>query len=156
MPSLSADHPEYDPGGGYWLGGVWPPTNYMVLRGLDRAGYNDLAHEISREDLDNVVRVYKDTGTLWENYAPERAAQGNRAKDDFVGWSGLAPIAGLFEYVFGLARRRPQRPAPVGRTAPRKPRRPRLVVAVFEQTGTLWENYAPSGRPMATAPKTTS
>jgi glycogen debranching enzyme len=102
VPSLSADHPEYDPGGGYWLGGVWPPTNYMILRGLDRAGYYDLAHEISREDLDNVVRVYKDTGTLWENYAPERAAQGNRAKDDFVGWSGLAPIAGLFEYVFGL------------------------------------------------------
>jgi hypothetical protein len=27
---------------------------------------------------------------------------GNRAKDDFVGWSGLAPVAGLFEYVFGL------------------------------------------------------
>ena len=39
VPSLSADHPEYDPDGGYWLGGVWPPTNYMVLRGLDRAGY---------------------------------------------------------------------------------------------------------------------
>jgi Trehalase len=102
VPSLSADHPEYDPGGGYWLGGVWPPTNYMILRGLDRAGYQDLAHEISREDLDNVVKVFQETGTLWENYAPERAAQGNRAKGDFVGWSGLAPIAGLFEYVFGL------------------------------------------------------
>ena len=102
VPSLSAEHPEYDPGGGYWLGGVWPPTNYMILRGLDRAGYQDLAHEISREDLDNVVKVFQETGTLWENYAPERAAQGNRAKGDFVGWSGLAPIAGLFEYVFGL------------------------------------------------------
>jgi glycogen debranching enzyme len=102
VPSLPADHPEYDSGGGYWLGGVWPPTNYMILRGLDRAGYHNLAHEISREDLDNVVRVFEDTETLWENYAPERAAPGNRAKSDFVGWSGLAPIAGLFEYVFGL------------------------------------------------------
>jgi hypothetical protein len=102
VPSLSADHPEYDPGGGYWLGGVWPPTNYMILRGLDRIGYPDLAHEISREDLDHVVGVFQETGTLWENYAPEQRAQGNRAKDDFVGWSGLAPIAGLFEYVFGL------------------------------------------------------
>ena len=102
VPSLSADHPEYDGEGGYWLGGVWPPTNYMVLRGLDRAGYHELAHEISREDLDNVVRVFEETGTLWENYAPELAAPGNRAKGDFVGWSGLAPIAGLFEYVFGL------------------------------------------------------
>jgi glycogen debranching enzyme len=102
VPSLSADHPEYDPDGGYWLGGVWPPTEYMVLRGLDRAGYNDLAHEISREDLDYVVKVYQETGTLWENYAPERPAQGNKAKGDFVGWSGLAPIAGLMEYVMGL------------------------------------------------------
>jgi glycogen debranching enzyme len=102
VPSLPADHPEYDSGGGYWLGGVWPPTNYMVLRGLDRAGYQGLAHEISREDLDHVVRVFEDTGTLWENYAPERAAPGNRVKSDFVGWSGLAPIAGLFEYVMGL------------------------------------------------------
>jgi glycogen debranching enzyme len=102
VPSLSADHQEYDPGGGYWLGGVWPPTNYMVLRGLDRAGYNDLAHEISREDLDHVIGVFQQSGTLWENYAPERTAPGNRAKDDFVGWSGLAPVAGLFEYVFGL------------------------------------------------------
>jgi hypothetical protein len=74
----------------------------MILRGLDWAGYNPLAHEISREDLDHVVKVYKDTGTLWENYAPERPAQGNKAKGDFVGWSGLAPIAGLLEYVMGL------------------------------------------------------
>ena len=74
----------------------------MILRGLDRAGYNDLAHEISREDLDDVVDVFQQTGTLWENYAPERTAPGNRAKDDFVGWSGLAPVAGFFEYVFGL------------------------------------------------------
>jgi glycogen debranching enzyme len=102
VPSLSADHPEYDPDGGYWLGGVWPPTNYMIIRGLDHVGHYDLAHEISREDLDHMTRVYKDTGTLWENYAPERSAQGNRAKSDFVGWSGLAPIAGLFEYVMGL------------------------------------------------------
>jgi len=102
VPSLSADHPEYDAGGGYWLGGVWPPTNYMILRGLDRYGYQDLAHEISLEDLDHVVRVFGETGTLWENYAPELVAPGNRAKDDFVGWSGLAPVAGLFEYVMGL------------------------------------------------------
>ncbi|HJQ28488.1 MAG TPA: trehalase family glycosidase [Rubrobacter sp.] len=110
VPSLSAGHPEYREDGGYWLGGVWPPTNYMVLRGLDMACYNELAHEISHEDLDHVVRVFEETGTMWENYAPERAAPGNPAKDDFVGWSGLAPVAGLFEYVFGL---RPD--APKGR-----------------------------------------
>ncbi len=102
VPSLSADHPEYRRDGGYWLGGVWPPTNYMVLRGLDRVGYQELAHEISREDLDHVVGVFDETGTVWENYAPERPSPGEPARPDFVGWSGLAPVAGLLEYVFGL------------------------------------------------------
>ncbi|MDQ4126598.1 MAG: glycoside hydrolase [Actinomycetota bacterium] len=102
VPSLSADHPQYREDGGYWLGGVWPPTNYMVLRGLDQAGYHELAHEISREDLDHVVRVFEDTGTVWENYAPERPAPGQPARPDFVGWAGLAPVAGFIEYVLGL------------------------------------------------------
>ena len=102
VPSLSADHPEYREDGGYWLGGVWPPTNYMVLRGLDRAGYHALAHEISREDLDHVTQVFEETGTVWENYAPERPAPGEPARPDFVGWAGLAPVAGLIEYVLGL------------------------------------------------------
>jgi hypothetical protein len=29
-------------------------------------------------------------------------AQGNIARQDFVGWTGLPPVAVLFEYVFGL------------------------------------------------------
>jgi hypothetical protein len=49
-----------------------------------------------------VDKVFEQTGTVWENYAPESAAPGNIAKGDFVGWSGLPPVAVLFEYVFGL------------------------------------------------------
>lgn len=102
VPSLSADHPEYDPKGGCWLGSVWPPTTYMVLRGLTHVGYDDLAHEIGRNHLKNVVEVFRKTGSLWENYAPDYTEQGNYSKRDFVGWTGLPPIAVLFEYVFGL------------------------------------------------------
>lgn len=47
IPSLSADHPEYDPNGGYWRGGVWAPTNYMVLKGLAHVGETGLAHQIA-------------------------------------------------------------------------------------------------------------
>lgn len=108
VPSLAADHPNYHPEGEYWNGGVWAPTNYMVLRGLTQAGYHELAHEIGVNHLENVVRVFEQTGTLWENYAPELATQGNVAKDEFVGWTGLPPVAVLFEYVFGL---RPDVPA---------------------------------------------
>jgi hypothetical protein len=108
VPTLSADHPEYKPLGGYWRGAVWPPTNYMVLRGLTASGLDDLAYEIGRNHHDRVMDVFKTTGTFWENYAPESAAPGKPAKKDFVGWSGLGPISVFFEYVLGL---RPDVPA---------------------------------------------
>jgi neutral trehalase len=106
-PSLSADSPGFAPDGGYWRGGVWPPTVYMLLEGLHAVGCDDLAHEIACNHLDNVVAAFVKTGTLWENYAPDRLGEG-RSTPDFVGWSGLPPIAVLFEHVFGL---RPDAPA---------------------------------------------
>ncbi len=102
VPTLSADDPAYDGRGGYWLGAVWAPTNYMVLRGLSAAGEHGLEHEIGMNHLDHVVKVVEATGTLWENYAPESASPGEPALRDFVGWTGLSPIAILFESVFGL------------------------------------------------------
>jgi hypothetical protein len=102
VPSMAADHPAYREDGGYWLGGVWPPTNYMILRGLSEIGAGDLAHEIAMNHLDNVTRIFETTGTVWENLAPEFPKPGNPAKGDFVGWGGLPATAVLFEYAFGL------------------------------------------------------
>ncbi len=102
VPSLSADHQEYREDGGYWLGGVWAPTNYMVLKGLEKAGEYDLAREIAINHVENVTKVCLETGTLWENYVPEQAAPGNPAKKDFVGWTGLSPIAIVIEEIFGI------------------------------------------------------
>ncbi len=102
IPTLSADNPHYREDGGYWCGGVWAPTNYMVLKGLDKTGYNKLAFDIALNHLQNVVDVFEDTETVWENYAPELRSRGNPSTKDFVGWTGLVPITVLFEYVFGL------------------------------------------------------
>jgi hypothetical protein len=102
VPSLSADHPLYRPGGDYWRGSVWAPSNYMVLEGLTARGRGRLAHEIALNHLGNVCTVFEETGTLWENYAPESAARGEQSARDFVGWTGLVPIAVLLEHVFGL------------------------------------------------------
>ena len=103
VPSLSADHPAYHKeSGDYWRGGVRAPTNYMVLKGLEKNGFEAMAHEIACNCLDNVVKVFSETHTLWENYAPESARQGRPAKDAFVGWSGLFPISIMMEYVFGI------------------------------------------------------
>lgn len=107
IPALSQDHPEFSPVGDYWNGGIWAPTDYMVLCGLDRYGKYALSHDIAVNFLDNVVRVFNTSGTLYENYAPypdENGAprKGEPARADFVGWTGLAPVSVLFEFVFGI------------------------------------------------------
>ena len=102
MPTLAADEPGYDPAGGYWRGAVWAPTDTMVIRGLENYGYFDLAREIALEHLDRVAEVFHQTGTIWENYAPDSVHQGKPAKGDFVGWSGIGPILYLLEYAIGL------------------------------------------------------
>lgn len=102
VPSLSFDNPNYETYGGYWNGGVWAPTNYMVLCGLHKYGYDNIAFDIANTFVKNVTDVFNETGTVYENYSPELAAPGKPAKSDFVGWTGLAPISMLFEYVFGI------------------------------------------------------
>lgn len=106
VPTLSKDHPKFNSNGGYWCGSVWAPTNYMVLKGLDAYGKYALSHEIACSHLDAVVDVFKSTGTLYENYAPDfsngKANFGKPARADFVGWTGLSPISVMFEYVFGI------------------------------------------------------
>jgi len=102
VPALAANHSAYDPRGRYWLGGVWAPVNYCLVRGLAAYGMDDLASEIARNHINCVAAVYKDTGTIWENYAPEYLEKGASAKPGFVGWSGLGPIAMLIEDVLGI------------------------------------------------------
>ena len=46
--------------------------------------------------------MFKNDGTIYENYMPEQPSKGAPAKPNFVGWSGLFPINILFEYVFGI------------------------------------------------------
>jgi hypothetical protein len=101
IPSLSADTDGYDPDGGLWLGGVWAPTNYMVLRGLSRHGYSDLAYEIACNHYFHVIESFAKTGNVWEHLAPDAPAEG-RGRKNFVGWTGITPIAILFEYILGL------------------------------------------------------
>lgn len=103
VPSLSADHPLYNgETGEYWRGGVWAPTNYMVLKSLEKYGYDKMAYDIALSHVDNVVRVFENTGTLWENYSPELVREGKPARKDFIGWTGLSIISVLFEYVLGI------------------------------------------------------
>ena len=102
VPSLSADHKKYNPLGRYWQGGIWPGTNYMVIDGLWQKGYRNLAREVADNHYGNVFKVWKDTGTFWEYYAPEEVKPGFMARKDFVGWTGLPPVAEFIECILGI------------------------------------------------------
>ena len=104
VPTLSADSPGYDgETGDRWCGGVFSPTNYMVLKGLRRYGRSQLAHQIAVNHLNNVCHVFQRNDTFWEYYAADKAAPGEGARPNFVGWTGLAPISILLEDVIGLS-----------------------------------------------------
>lgn len=102
FPSLAADEKQYQPNGSYWLGATWAPTNFMIVKGLEKYGYEDFAVEATEKYLDAMYKTLQTTGTVWENYAPESFEPGDPAKPDFVGWSGDGPIAMLIENVLGF------------------------------------------------------
>ena len=99
LPALSAADPDYVGWGDYWLGGVWAPTAYMVLKGLSANGKTELASDLARKIYDNVAIVFEATGTFWENYAPDLISYGMPSKKDFCGWTALIPIAFYKEYI---------------------------------------------------------
>ncbi|MBQ8365913.1 MAG: hypothetical protein IJX41_08555 [Bacteroidaceae bacterium] len=108
LPSLAANQPHYDVRGRYWRGGVWAPTTYMTVKGLQKSGYEELATTIAAKNMANMYDVYERTGTIWELYSPEMPAPATDAtgvqivKPNFVGWSGLIPISMFIENIIGI------------------------------------------------------
>ncbi|MGZ3425895.1 MAG: MGH1-like glycoside hydrolase domain-containing protein [Polyangia bacterium] len=124
FPSLAASDPGYVAAGNYWRGSVWAPTDYMVVKGLDQTGHDALAREAAANHIAHLAAVYAqpptdaskiapeqrggDYRTIWECYSAEAARPATRwddtyySRQDFVGWSGLGPIALLIEDVLGF------------------------------------------------------
>lgn len=102
FPTLAADEKEYQfPTGAYWRGAVWAPTNYAIIKGLEACGEEDLATEATERYLAAMNEVFRKTGTVFENYMPEKI-EPSSGKRDFVGWTGCGPIALLIENVLGF------------------------------------------------------
>jgi hypothetical protein len=94
-----ADQEGFSPAGSYWKGSVWAPTNYMIIRGLERCGQRALANRLARQYYWSVAQVFDATGTFWENYAPDALTRGNDSRPDFCGWTGIVPIALYHEFI---------------------------------------------------------
>ena len=108
LPSLAANQPHYDKCGCYWRGGVWAPTTYMTVKGLEKYGHEALAEVIARKNMQTMHKVFQSTGTIWELYSPDMYMPATDAtgihmvKPNFVGWSGLIPISMFIENIIGI------------------------------------------------------
>ncbi len=121
VPSVARDDKDFSESGDYWRGSMWMPTAYMTVKSLEKYGRYDLAADISRKLIGQMYRVYAGyrPHTIWECYrptSPEPALNGKndrdefknektvgiRVRQDFCGWSALAPISLFIENVIGI------------------------------------------------------
>ena len=94
FPCLPKGDPDYRPDTGYWCGGVWPPTNYVVIRGLLACGCRELAETAARKWYNAAADMWERFGTVFENHSPERTDVRRKCADvDFCGWGAIPPVA---------------------------------------------------------------
>lgn len=94
LPCLPADDPDYGPETGYWCGVVWPPTNYVAIRGLMAYGYKDIAEDIARRWYNACASMWVRYKTIFENQSPEQWTERRKKADvDFCGWGAIPAVA---------------------------------------------------------------
>lgn len=81
VPSVALDDPHYNPEQ-MWRGPTWVNINYLLIEGLMRCGYPEIARELGQRTLD-MVRGRED---IYEYYHPETGANPPKAAPIF-GWS---------------------------------------------------------------------
>lgn len=69
LPTLTADHPEFNPKNGYWRGPVWLDQFYFGVEGLKRYGQGALANRFTEKLLKNAQGLLADL-PIHENYHP--------------------------------------------------------------------------------------
>lgn len=81
VPTVAKDDPKYDPMT-MWRGPTWLNVNYLLIEGLERTGYTDLARQLRQRSLEMMM-----TGLdIFEYYHPETGECPPKAASIF-GWS---------------------------------------------------------------------
>jgi glycogen debranching enzyme len=81
VPTVARDDPKYNPQV-MWRGPTWVNVNYLLVEGLQRAGYPELARELRRRSLEMMLGE----DDIYECYHPETGRSSPKAASIF-GWS---------------------------------------------------------------------
>jgi len=86
LPTVALDDPKFEPLE-MWRGPTWINVNYLMIEGLQRSGYSDLAQELRSRTLDLIERE----DDIYEYYHPETGERPPKAASTF-GWSSAIYI----------------------------------------------------------------
>ncbi len=81
VPTVAMSDPKYDPDT-MWRGPTWVNVNYLLIEGLQRSGYQDLARELRRRTL----QMIWGQDDIYEYYNPQTGLNPPHAASTF-GWS---------------------------------------------------------------------
>ena len=81
VPTVARDDPKYNPQV-MWRGPTWVNVNYLLVEGLQRAGYPELARELRRRSLEMMLGE----DDIYECYHPETGRSSPKAAS-ILGWS---------------------------------------------------------------------
>ena len=93
LPTIARDDPAF-PDQQYWRGSIWPPMNYLVLQGLRRYGFTDLAGELAHKGAEMFLADRRRTGGCRENFD---ARTGEGCGQCFQSWGPLFALGALEE-----------------------------------------------------------
>lgn len=88
--SLWKEDPFYRECDQYWTGPIWINMNYLLVQSLRKKGYREEANMIGDKVIQNMAKVYQETGFVWEQYS-EVDGRGDRSHP-FTGWSSLVVL----------------------------------------------------------------
>ena len=113
FPTLSADSPDFKDKGEGFCGSVYPPFNFMIIKGLEKYQRFDLARECAIRHLYYVLEGLSPAdanakGDLYEAYLPCKEGPATLSHKNeyprkrYLHYIGLSTIALMIENVIGL------------------------------------------------------
>ena len=93
LPTIARDDPAFGDQQ-YWRGSIWPPMNYLVLQGLRRYGFDDLASDLAWKGARMFLADRRRTGFCRENFD---ARTGRGCGQRFQSWGPLFALGALEE-----------------------------------------------------------
>lgn len=95
IPTISRDNPAFNDQQ-YWRGTIWPPTNYLVYKGLKRYKYDKVAAEFAVKGAKLFLYSWKKYHLCRENY---NSITGEGGGQRYQSWGPLFALALLEEFI---------------------------------------------------------